>query len=68
MQKWEYLIVRVYVVGRDYTIFANFETVIKTEWESFSQELVAYLKSLGEQGWEMVTVQDSEYFFKRPID
>ena len=58
MQQWEYLV--VYNVSRD--------TSIVTDDDGSEYSLHDYLNMLGENGWEVVAVIDSEIILKRPLD
>ena len=64
MQKWEHLEIAV-VRDRDTLIKAVNGQQIP---EQNRQEFYAYMTELGRQGWELVTVKDAWFYFKRPIE
>ncbi len=63
MQKWEYLTV---VITGNIRYDAKVYTVND---EEIKQEIIFhnYLHELGEQGWELVSINGDVYYFKRPM-
>jgi hypothetical protein len=75
MQKWEYLTIYVSYTDESKSVidsvsFNNrhaFSNMVKDEW-------YAYLKKLGNEGWELVNVhhahdeRNETYYFKHPIE
>ncbi len=67
MQKWEYLKVYLWTIG-DYVdrIAENDKTVVNVRKEkkplSFFYD---YINKLGDAGWELVSVDGDNYYFKR---
>ena len=67
MQKWEYLILELDIVGS----FNIGTTVHRVNGEFLKEEprFLEYLLELGSQGWELVVLRDKSYFFfKRPVE
>ena len=72
MRKWEYIevVVHYFPDGRLDFISRNGMTVL---FEQPSPDRHMYLNSLGQEGWELVTIYPSTgwteiYHFKRPVD
>lgn len=69
MQRWEYLIIRFRDVTDamgTYDIYHEGQlSNVPTSTRSNVGKAVLFSK-LGEQGWELVTVSNPEYVFKRP--
>ena len=74
MQQWEFLIINVmYRDGSDSvirTVSSNYHRVFSN---ILKDELEAYLRKLGEEGWVLEDVHRSEegdeaYYFKRPLE
>ena len=64
MQKWEYLEVQVVRDKVSYVQAVNGQQISYEKREEF----YAYVHELGRQGWELVTVKDAWFYFKRPIE
>lgn len=62
MQKWEYLVIS-YFEGK-YWANCNYA-------EAKTGDMLcvfALMQEMGQQGWEMVTAADAQFFFKRPLN
>lgn len=67
MQKWEYLTLEMdlgIADSKSRTKFLNGEHIPAKDQKPFH----SFLKELGVQGWELVSVQGIFYYFKRPIE
>jgi hypothetical protein len=60
MQKWEYLEVEM---AYNRVLAINGDEV--KDWQEGTR-IHAYLNELGDQGWELITVDENRYLFKRP--
>jgi len=77
MQKWEYFSINLSLYRDGVTIFAKTSFVAKLDGKNVSiTEFDNYMNTLGEQGWELVSVtpiteatvgitNDIRYYFKR---
>jgi hypothetical protein len=66
MQKWEYLEIEA---AYNRVLAINGDEV--KDWQqggpdSQGTRIHAYLNQLGDQGWELITVVENRYLFKRP--
>ena len=67
MQKWEYHeVVRKQKVVKLFVWAINGE--ILEDPKKPSIEFFPYLKELGQDGWELIWINESIFFFKRPIE
>jgi hypothetical protein len=67
MQKWEYLSLQLDSSGlrsNSKIIFINGERIPGNQQKLF----YSVVKELGETGWELVSVEGTHYYFKRPIE
>jgi len=64
MQKWEYLVLISY--GDLSKEDARLHILNGKSFGKDHELFYPYIKELGEQGWELVSVHDNEYYFKRP--
>ena len=63
MQKWEYLT----ITRNESTVSASTVRAINgAHIEKDRKLFYPYIKELGEQGWELVLIEDNEFFFKKP--
>ena len=72
MQKWEYLQIHVESSKARLIVSVHGNEVVDQKEFGDVTDLMRYLNSLGEEGWEMVNADRNEYgfqnyFFKRPI-
>ncbi len=58
MQKWEYLIYNAYSVKESPLEVIYFP----------KPDIEKSLESLGDAGWELITVEDHRFYFKRPTN
>ena len=78
MQKWEYLVLYI-KLSNDGTISFVLENYLPSY--NFDKEkniigIAEYLNKLGDEGWEMISIQNREmgnflnttYYFKRPVE
>lgn len=61
MQKWEYFVIQRTFENNPQVSFINNERQV-------GKPLYPYLQEMGEQGWELVSVNNALLYFKRPIE
>ncbi len=67
MQKWEYLILELDIVG-SFNVFTRVNRV-NGEFLKEKPKFLDHLLELGNQGWELVSMRDKSYvIFKRPTE
>ncbi len=66
MQKWEYLFIPLQITAHKNQLypFAQHGKELPN-WEN-GPTLSQYFNQYGEQGWELISVEDRVYIFKRP--
>lgn len=69
MERWEYLLIRVATVGGRQYVLEPYQDVSTNVHNVSDSNTVALLDELGNAGWELVSVDESDdgrYWMKRP--